>query len=783
MSYLHEEPQWESGIYQLEITDPIQGGPDGIANLQAKQLANRTKFLKAEVERVDAEIGTLDTDLSNAKTVLDNIVAYNPALFAHALSIYWEHSDAQPKIELFGENFELHQSDEFTITSMISDGVGDDSVDISDTSELVIGDYYLMTGGGEPDEVIRVKEILTGTRFLMYGVAAHTRYSGVMKQVSGTKDFGSCTFLNEGVYLTRSFPNESWGRLVDIYFKHSNGGEVKLFVSDQHSDFEWVEVTDGNNRSGSTSSIQRTEIVDAETNTVTVGYRVPIFNRYQFKLSFEFNSTDHPLVTDIELHYFYIKNVEGSDILNDATQYILNNIPIATLESSGLVQLSNSFTSNDETKAATELAVSDGINTTVAQTLDAMYIKQPGILTPSAGATSVSTTPSLSATPYANIYAADTRVQRVFEVDLATGNFVSPVYTHAGNTDAHTVTSALSIDTTYKWRCRDEATSGKASFWSLARSFSTGSVSIATPTMQVEGFSSSVPEQPTLQGSSFSMSSGVDTHYSTDWVIETPGGVIVWESINDTLNKTNILVPFGVLSQDTSYVFKMRYTGMSFGASGWASVTVTTIATFFDPSTTPIGSPAMGGYYAGIMEIRSMSNGPTYALIVAPKASGETTATWGPDYQPMGYNDWDGLSNTYLMPAGTHPAADFCKGLSIGGFTDWYLPAVHELDQLYFNLKPTADNSTATHQNNDVPVGRPYQRYSDAADYPPQTSVTIFQEGNSEAFQLAWYYSSSAPNNSTWQCKRFQFQYGGIHATGGRTGTSPIRAVRRIMIS
>ncbi|KVC87937.1 hypothetical protein WL01_09905 [Burkholderia ubonensis] len=50
MSNLIEVDRWENGIYQLETSDPVIGGPDGVDNLQAKQLANRTQFLKRLVE-------------------------------------------------------------------------------------------------------------------------------------------------------------------------------------------------------------------------------------------------------------------------------------------------------------------------------------------------------------------------------------------------------------------------------------------------------------------------------------------------------------------------------------------------------------------------------------------------------------------------------------------------------------------------------------------------------------------------------------------------------------
>ena len=43
-------PQWAESIYQLETTDPVLGGPNGIANRQAKELAARTQYLKKKQE-------------------------------------------------------------------------------------------------------------------------------------------------------------------------------------------------------------------------------------------------------------------------------------------------------------------------------------------------------------------------------------------------------------------------------------------------------------------------------------------------------------------------------------------------------------------------------------------------------------------------------------------------------------------------------------------------------------------------------------------------------------
>lgn len=45
MATLPETATWETGIYQLEETDRVQGGASGVSNNQGKQLANRTKYL------------------------------------------------------------------------------------------------------------------------------------------------------------------------------------------------------------------------------------------------------------------------------------------------------------------------------------------------------------------------------------------------------------------------------------------------------------------------------------------------------------------------------------------------------------------------------------------------------------------------------------------------------------------------------------------------------------------------------------------------------------------
>lgn len=82
MANLPETVAYESGIYQIETTDPVVGGPNGVSNAQAKQLANRTAWLKqiadetviarggrgnlnARFAEIEGNVAGLDPDMQN----------------------------------------------------------------------------------------------------------------------------------------------------------------------------------------------------------------------------------------------------------------------------------------------------------------------------------------------------------------------------------------------------------------------------------------------------------------------------------------------------------------------------------------------------------------------------------------------------------------------------------------------------------------------------------------------------------------------------------------------
>jgi len=195
------------------------------------------------------------------------------------------------------------------------------------------------------------------------------------------------------------------------------------------------------------------------------------------------------------------------------------------------------------------------------------------------------------------------------------------------------------------------------------------------------------------------------------------------------------------LSGSTSYTFTVYATNSAGNSpSSASSNSITTLPA--------IGSAYGGGYFAG--QISTSGNGiANYNLVVSPKSSGQTFAKFSVNNSGGDPTSLvDGPGNSTTMNNSSHPAAQFCKAVSAGGYSDWYMPAKNELEILYYNLKPvSSSNNTTTGSNpNSIP---PRSNYT--ASVPGLTSAAIFQDGESEAFTM---YGSSG-NSLYWSSTQY----------------------------
>ena len=195
-----------------------------------------------------------------------------------------------------------------------------------------------------------------------------------------------------------------------------------------------------------------------------------------------------------------------------------------------------------------------------------------------------------------------------------------------------------------------------------------------------------------------------------------------------------------------------------------------------------IGDAYEGGFFAGY--ISNTANGvATHGLIVAPSASGyngQATLQWKTTNSSTAgtTSPFDGAINSANMNDASHPAAQYCEGLTIGGYSDWYLPARYELDIAYENLKPTATSNTTFWGIN--PYSVPERTVNRTAGAPAQTSLAAFQAGGAEAFGTGGEWSST--EGSATNAWALGFGNGDQNANYGKAFGFYVRAFRKVAL-
>ena len=152
-----------------------------------------------------------------------------------------------------------------------------------------------------------------------------------------------------------------------------------------------------------------------------------------------------------------------------------------------------------------------------------------------------------------------------------------------------------------------------------------------------------------------------------------------------------------------------------------------------------IGAPFEGGFYGGKIRVGLV----ICAIVWAPKAEGEITGKWLDSYTdvPGATSCFDSMANTKAMAEAGSPIAQQALAANIGGHADWCVPARDVLEMGYRYLKPTTEENDVYRYGDNpssIPAGYPY-----TATSPEQTTVEAFQDGNADAFEEAWYASST----------------------------------------
>lgn len=154
-----------------------------------------------------------------------------------------------------------------------------------------------------------------------------------------------------------------------------------------------------------------------------------------------------------------------------------------------------------------------------------------------------------------------------------------------------------------------------------------------------------------------------------------------------------------------------------------------------------IGQTYGGGFVSGIT--RDPETGERRLWITAG-AEHELKGSWGEfGVKIEGADSFtNSRANTEAMAAAGSEVAQKVLGLTIGGHSDWAIPARDVQELQYRHFKPTTEANYCWGRDGDNPNSEPVGLlYTE--ECPGQTVHEAFRKGGQEAFQRAAYWSST----------------------------------------
>jgi len=219
-----------------------------------------TQEMKDKAEEIEAEVGELQSNL-------DELEMSNPVEIKRAVNLDWLYNQNRIAFELFSSTYTLRDLLD-TVGGVVTVN-GDDSVDVSDTSGLTVGNEYVITDGVSVTTAV-VAEIFSATRFRAAEAIDVSMTDAELSSTNFEIDGGHGLAGVDGLYFAH---NVNIGNVEDgavIVRNSGNPGDLQLFFKDdEHS--AWAECAWKWKR-------------DAAAGTVDVEYLLPARGYFSLKM-------------------------------------------------------------------------------------------------------------------------------------------------------------------------------------------------------------------------------------------------------------------------------------------------------------------------------------------------------------------------------------------------------------------------------------------------------------------------------------------------------------------
>ena len=283
---------------------------------------------------------------------------------------------------------------------------------------------------------------------------------------------------------------------------------------------------------------------------------------------------------------------------------------------------------------------------------DFTYIDTPTLST-TGDTQDVRESPTFTAKPFhvtSDTGESDTHESTDWAIYLSAALEGKPVY--QSDKDQENLTSwtvpawVLQPSTSYRVQCRYNGKIIGSSAWASLdiTTHSTLAYVKKPATLSVAGAPLSVPDNATLQTSSFvvfSDNNTTDSHESSDYeVLNSSSKALVWHEYNSK-NLTSITMPPGKLSNSTEYVFRARHRGARLGVSEWAETTGQTMERFdyVRPPELSIIAGSISGNHT-VLETPTFTGG-AFAFV---SSSGATDTHQATEWQVLDASSLDTVS-------------------------------------------------------------------------------------------------------------------------------------------